>query len=388
MEILGILVFFTSGTYIYGARLFSPVASFTGVWAYILGAILGLFPLFALTGATFLRAVFPSLPKLPVAFCILLFFYLSNLFGVKIVTSIQAVMVAVLLSALLLFIGKGVPQISIAFLSPLFPNGMGGFAVAVSILTFTILGSNAAVELGDEIINPRRNIPLSFLISIPIVTVLYVIIGLVAGGVAPWGTLRSQALSEVARKFLRGYSYGYFVLAGGFRAVATTLNATYLWGTKSLLVITEDGLFPHRLAGVNKRVGTPHWLLTFIFVISSLALWLIGDRVETFAVFASLGGIVVFIPVMGAVLRLRNTHPEIYARARFKLKGGFYFAAPIIGILMAVLIIVILLVDLSSHQQGLLFLILFLAWTSLGAVYGYFRLKGKKGVVLTPQGKV
>ena len=384
MGMLGSAYPISGGTYIYGARFFSPVASFTGVWAYILGAILGLFPLFALTGATFLQALFPGLPRMAVAVTLLFVFYVTNLFGTRIATWVQAVLVGILLSALLLFIGTGVPRIDVTRFQPLFPGGVGGFAVAASILTFTILGANAAVELGDEIINPERNIPRSFLISIPVVTAIYVVIALVAAGVGP-GTAEAAgaasagagpiSLSDIAARFLSGFPFVYFVIAGGVLAVVTTLNATYLWGTKSLIMITEDGLLPKGLARVNKRFGTPHWLLTLIFLGSVTALLIAGDRVETLAVFASIGGIIIFIPVMGAALRLKSVAPEIYDRSRLKLKGGLYYAAPIIGLLLSIVIIAILLIDLSSHQHGMAFLAVFVIWTIAGAVYAWLRLR-------------
>ncbi len=389
MGMLGSAYPISGGTYIYGARFFSPVASFTGVWAYVLGAILGLFPLFALTGATFLQALFPGLPRMAVAVGLLFVFYVTNLFGTRIATWVQAVLVGILLSALLLFIGTGVPQIELSNFQPLFPGGVRGFAVAASILTFTILGANAAVELGDEIINPERNIPRSFLISIPVVTAIYVVIALVAAGVGP-GTATSVevagaaaadagpvSLSDIAGRFLSGFPFIYFVIAGGVLAVVTTLNATYQWGTKSLIMITEDGLLPRGLARVNRRFGTPHWFLTLIFLGSVTALLIAGDRVETLAVFASIGGIIIFIPVMGAALRLKSVAPEIYNRSRLKLKGGLYYIAPIIGLVLAVVIIAILLIDLSSHQHGMVFLAVFIVWTIAGAVYAWSRLRGR-----------
>ena len=310
----------SGGTYYYGSRYFSPVASFTGVWAYVLGAVLGMFPLYALTGATFLKAVIPALPKIPVALLLLAVFFATNLFGAKIAVWVQAVLVAILLMALVVFVGAGLPRISLQNFSPLFAGRSGGFLVATAILTFTILGANAAVELGDEIIDPRRNIPRSFLISIPVVTLIYVVIGIVAAGVAPWNSWNDSSLSAVATAFLRGPLFVFFIIGGGFLAVVTTLNATYLWGTKSLIVITEDGLFPRALARINRRFGTPHWFLIIIFIISSAALIIAGERVETFAVFASLGGIIIFIPVMGAALRLRKHHPQLYARSSIQLK--------------------------------------------------------------------
>lgn len=363
----------SGGTYIYGARFFSQIASFTGVWGYVLGAVLGLFPLFALTGATFLRALLPQLPVMPVALGLLAFFYITNLFGARLATWVQAVLVVILFSALFLFIGSGLPRVELANFTPLFPGGVGSFAVAAAILTFTILGSNAAVELGDEIIRPEQNIPRSFLISIPIVTVIYVVMAIVAGGIAPFAPDADYALSAIAGRFLSGFSLGYFIVAGGVLAVVTTLNATYLWGTKSLIMIAEDGLFPMGLARVNKRFGTPHWFLTLIFVGSAAALLIAGERVETLAVFASIGGIIIFIPVMGAALRLKHVRPDLYARSELKLKGFAYVAAPVVGLILSLVIIVILLVDLSTHPNGMFFLAFFGLWIAAGAGYAWAR---------------
>ncbi|MBN1836932.1 MAG: amino acid permease [Spirochaetales bacterium] len=369
----------SGGTYYYGSRFFSPVASFTGVWGYVLGAVLGMFPLYALTGATFLQAVLPGLPKIPVALALLAVFYLTNLLGARIAMWIQAIMVGLLLVALGIFSGFGLPQVRMENFRPLFTGGLGGFVVAASILTFTILGANAAVELGDEIIEPRRNIPRSFLISIPLVTVIYVIIAVVAAGVAPWSSWQDSSLAAVAGRFLQGPAFVYFILGGGFLAVVTTLNATYLWGTKSLIVITEDGLFPKGLARVSPRLGTPHWFLTIIFLISGAALLLAGERVETFAVFASLGGIIIFIPVMGAALRLKKHHPELYRQTALPLRGGLYYLAPIVGLLLCLVVIAILLVDLGSHAGGFVFLGIFVVWVAAGAVYAALRLRRIRG---------
>ncbi len=378
MLVLGMLASaepISGGTYVYGARYFSRVASFTGVWAFILGAFLGLFPLFALTGANFIRAVFPAVPKLPAALSLLFIFYLSNVLGTRIAMWVQAVLVGTMLSALLVFVGFGLPDIDARNFVPFFSGGAGGFAVAVSVLTFTILGANAAVELGDEIIDPSKNIPRSFFISIPTVTVIYILLGLVSGGVKKTGGAEGDSLVEIAGVFLSGFPFYYFILAGGLLAVVTTLNATFLWGTKSLIMITEDGLFPRRLARINKRFGTPHWFLTVIFVVSAAALVTAGDRVETFAVFASIGGIIIFVPVMGAALRFKRLNPKSYELSRMKLKGAFYYIAPIIGLLLSVVIIAILLIDLSTHEHGWLFMAVFVLWTAGGAAYAAIRLR-------------
>jgi basic amino acid/polyamine antiporter, APA family len=363
----------SGGTYFYGSRFFSPVAAFTGVWAYVLGAVLGMFPLFALTGARFLQVVFPALPLMPTAFALLLFFYITNIFGVKLAMWVQAVMVGVLFVALFVFLGAGLPRVDLLSFRPLFAGGVGGFAVASAILTFTVLGANAAVELGDEIVAPERTIPRSFLVSIPVVTAIYVAIAVVVVGVGPWTGAADEALTGLAASFLSRPLLLFFVFGGGFLAVVTTLNATYLWGTKSLLLIAEDGLLPRGLAAVNRRFGTPHWLLTAIAALSCASLWLAGDSVETFAIFASLGGIIIFIPVMIAALRLRRHFPDVYQRSTVRLRGAMYWIAPIGGLVLCLLVVAILFVDLLSRDRALLYLGVFGGWLVLGAAWAWLR---------------
>ncbi len=363
----------SGGTYYYGSRYFSPVASFTGVWAYLLGAVLGMFPLFALTGARFLQWVFPALPLLPTALVLLLFFYVTNLFGVKLAMWVQAAMVGVLFVALFVFVGVGLPRVDAANFRPLFTGGVGGFAVASALLTFTVLGANAAVELGDEIVDPSRTIPRSFAVSIPVVTAIYVVIAVVVAGIGPWTGRADEALTGVAASFLSRPLFLFFLFGGGFLAVVTTLNATYLWGTKSLLLIAGDGLLPRGLAMVNRRFGTPHWLLTVIAALSCASLYLAGDRVETFAIFASLGGIIIFIPVMIAAMRLRRRFPDVYQRSEVRLRGAMYWIAPIGGLVLCLLVIAILFVDLFSRDGAWLFLGVFVGWIAAGACWAWLR---------------
>ena len=370
----------SGGTYWYGSRHFSPVLAFTGIWGYVLGAFLGMFPLYALTGASFLQAVFPALPRLPTAAALLLFFYAANLLGARLAVRLQAGMVAVLLAALGLFVGAGAGHLEAARFSPLFPGGAGGFAVAAALLTFTLLGANAAVELGDEIVEPARTIPRSFLLSIPLVTLLYAAIGLVMAGATPWSREAAVGLPDLAARILGRPGLLFFLLGGGFLAVATTLNSTFLWGTRSLLVVIEDGLLPGWLARVSPRSGTPQRLLTVAAAVSCLAL-LLGERVETFAVFASLGGIVIFLPVMGAALRLRR-RPGHGERAAFRLEGPLGIIAPAAGLLLCLLIVAILLVDLATQRAGILFLALFAAWIAAGACWAGWRLRRRAAAAL------
>ena len=150
----------------------------------------------------------------------------------------------------------------------------------------------------------------------------------------------------------------------------TTLNALFIVGTKSLLIIVEDGLLPTGLGRLNRRFGTPHVFLTIIWIFS-LAGIVSGFSLETLASYASLGVLIIFIPVQVAAIRLPKLYPHHYANAEFKLKGFWLWFCPLVGILMVVFFSIIILYDLKSPLKVGSFILFIIT----GLVYYLFRKK-------------
>ncbi len=130
-------------------------------------------------------------------------------------------------------------------------------------------------------------------------------------------------------------------------ALLTTLNALFIVGTKSLLVIVQDGILPAGLGRLNRRFGTPHIFLTIIWLFSLTGI-VSGLSLETLASYASLGVLIIFIPIQIAAIRLPNLYPERYQEAGFKLKGFWLWFCPLVGILMVIFFSIIILYDLNS----------------------------------------
>ena len=156
-----------------------PVGAFVGVWGYLATSLLGAFPLYAIGAAHYLQAVV-DVPTIPSALGLLTLLYIVNLLGISFAAILQGLMVVLLLIALVVFVIMGFPAIEMANFTPYFPGGAGGFAMAASILTFTLVGANAIIELVVEIKNPVKTISLSFLISFPLVLALYLLVAIVA----------------------------------------------------------------------------------------------------------------------------------------------------------------------------------------------------------------
>jgi len=377
IAMLGSAVPTTGGTYYYISRFYSPTAAVVGIWGYTICALLGAFPLYALSCAKYLQAVWPSLPTLPTALLVITILFAANVLGIVVAAIVQAVFVAVLLLALAIFILGGAPHVSLANLIPFFPAGLGGLVLASCLLTFTHTGSNGIIELGGEIRDPGRTIPRSFAISIPIVVVFYVLVALVAAGARPWTLSAGQPLTTTAASFLHGGLFAFFVIGGGVLAIVTTLNSTFMFGTKSLIRMADDGWIPKGLTAVSPQYATPHRLLFLIYLVSAVALLVFGENaLNGFANLASIGAILIFAPVMVAALRLKRYAPAEYEAAPFKLRGVFYVAAPVIGILLTLLTVVMLVADLFSRPGGTVFALIFLGLLAVGTAYATWR--GKK----------
>jgi len=367
VAMLGSAVPTTGGTYYYVSRFFSSTAAVVGIWGYTICALLGTFPLYAVSCAGYLQAIWPGLPTIPTALTVLTILFVANVLGIVVAAAIQALMVLVLVVALAVFVGLGLPHIDLTNLSPFLGGGVGGLILASCLLTFTHTGSNGVIELGGEIKNPGRNIPLSLAVSVPIVVVFYVLIALVTVGVQPWAAAAGRPLTESAAAFMSGGLFAFFVIGGGVLAIVTSLNATFMFGTKSLMRMANDGWIPRSLMAVSERFATPHRLLTGVYLISAVSLLAFGENaLSGFAALASIGAIIIYAPIMVAAMRLRRYAPKEYEAAPFKLKGVWYYVAPVIGILLTLLAVVMLIADLFSRPDGVIFAVIFLGLFAVG----------------------
>ncbi len=385
LAMLGSAIPTVGGTYRYPSRLFSPMWAFIGVWGYALGMVFGAFPLYALRGSEYLLQVFPYFQTLDepalelwvrgLALLLLTIFFLANLRGLALAATVQGFMVLVLLSALLYFGIDGLSAVRIENLTPLFPKGLSGFLAASALLTFALLGSNSVIELGGEIKNPGRNIPRSLFIAIPLVTAIYFLVGLVVAGALPWQESAGKLLTVPAKAFLNPVEMNFFIIAGAVLAIITTLNATFMWATKSMMIVAHDELIPAGLARTN-RFGTPHRFLFIIWALGVLAV-LAKAPAGTFEIYASIGGLIIFIPVMISALLIKKKLPEHYEAAAFRLKGVLFWLCPSAGVLLSLMIIGMLISQLRPWP-----VIFFCVWLITGALFYLWRkrsLERKRG---------
>ena len=349
LAMLGSAIPTVGGNYRYPSRMVSPGLAFVGIWVYALASFFGQIPLYAIGCAKYAQAVFPGISVTIFALVLVTVFLIINVLGVKLAAQIQGILVVILISALLYYAFSGFKELNAPNFSNIMEKGSANLLLGVALLTFTYFGSNAIIELGGEIINPGKVIPRAFFIAFPVIAFIYILVAIATVGAVPLENLETYAepLIRISEIICSKGGALFFIIGGAILALTTTLNALFLYGTKSLMMIVNDRIFPEKIGKVNKRFGTPHNLLFLVWIFSVIGI-ISGFSLQTLASYAALGGLIIFFPVMLASMKFPSLYPEYYTKSGFKLKGFWRWFCPGVGILMVFFFGLILIVDLKT----------------------------------------
>ena len=341
----------TGAGYTYSKLLMGPK------WAFLwqLGIIFSKVTvgLYALSFAQYLVSMYPNAPMKLSAILMMTFFYVLNLIGIKSAATTQKVLVVMKISGLLVFALWGITTVDVASFASteaLFPNGMDGMLQAIGVVAFASYGALYIVELGGEMKNPSRDIPLGIIAGTIGATLIYMIIAFVAAGTLPLDQVANKPLSLVGKTVLPPAAYYYFMMAGVVVSMGTLLNGVFQWVTKGLIMSSQDGWLPKKLGEVNAKFGTPHYGLTFLYVIGVATILSgisLGDLARIGFGFLLL---VNLIPIVGC-FSLPKKYPEQYAKALFHLKPSLLYPVVCISLIATVGQIFYLIKGLPANLQ-------------------------------------
>ncbi|MBU6131586.1 APC family permease [Staphylococcus xylosus] len=358
IAILGSTLPTTGGMYQYTSRLLSPK---TGVFWLMLFMFLQItLSLYALSFAQYLEGLFPGVPVRTVAFSLLTILFIVNIIGIKSASIIGNLMVITLIVALSCFIIFGIPHVNFDVFNSnsMFPDGFTGFFTAVGLVSFATGGAQVVAELGGEMKNPKRDIPIVIIVATIFVGILYAFIASIAVGVLPIPEVAGRPLTSVAKEILPTPIFIFFMIGGAMFALATTLNSTFTWVTKSLLIAIHDGYLPKVLGHVNKRFGTPHWLLLIFYIIGALPI-VTGMSLNVVAQLGTGISLIVFAFPALAVTQLPKKYPDAYKQSPFKVPYPVLIVIAITAIIVLLYQSYLLISDLKiSYIIGTLIYIL------------------------------
>jgi len=319
----------SGGAWVYTSRLLSPFIAFL-VLISLMIHIIGSLAFISMGFGIYLESFFPNI-KYIAAIIILSIFYAINILGVKTAGWVQVVL-AILgdFFILILLLIIGLPNISFENLAGigdqgLFPTGFFGIFLGAVILSFSYAGFIAIIEIGGEVKNPKRNIPLAIFISLIMVTTLYILVSIVMTGVFNYTELSTSDNKTIINVFTQiGIQGGFLIFLNILIliAIASTIHAVILAYSRDLFSAARDKMLPSILSDVNKRFGTPHWSVSF-FCLSALILLVFQPNYEDLQYLNALtiavpSLILAFIPYL-----LGKKYPELLEKSRFKIKKSY-----------------------------------------------------------------
>jgi amino acid transporter/nucleotide-binding universal stress UspA family protein len=213
---------------------------------------------------------------------------------------------------------RGAPQWPSSF-SPFFPKGMGGLLTAMGLTFVAFEGYEIIAQCGEEVRQPKRNIPRAILLSIAVVVPMYVVIAFVmlgatrvpAGeGVAVWqylGQHAELAVLESAKQFAPGGIA--LLLLGGLFATTSALNATLYSSSRVSFAMGRDFNLPRQFALIHRQRRTPYGATLISSVV--IVLMAVALPLEDVASATDITFMFLFAMINVSLIALRYQRPKV-----------------------------------------------------------------------------
>jgi len=224
---------------------------------------------------------------------------------------VNAIMVMIKIGVLALFVVVGLAGWESDNLSNFAPSGFHGINAAAGIIFFTYIGLDAVSTAGEEVKNPRRNLPLAIMFALIIVTSLYVLVAVVAVAAQPVEAFNGQEAGLAAiLEQVTGASWPATVLAAGAVISIFSVTLVVIYGqTRILFAMSRDGMIPQFFHRLNPRTLTPVHATIVVAIILSLLAGVVP--IDFLFEMTSIGTLVAFLIVAIGVMVLRYTQPDL-----------------------------------------------------------------------------
>ncbi|MAF62507.1 MULTISPECIES: amino acid permease [Pseudomonadota] len=413
-SVMGELLAWTVGWALVLEYAVAASAVSVGWSGYFTGTILNEF--FGITLPTYLTAGplwlggapggFVNLPAIVIALLVTWLLMIGTSESAK----VNAVLVAIKVTALTAFIVLTVPKTEMANFNPFLPAGIfGGFGSgigavgAAATIFFAYVGFDAVSTAAEETKNPQRNVPIGLIGSLGFCTIFYILVA--AGAVGTIGgqpilgpngipfpagseelarqcalpqyaemlVCSNEALAHVLREI--GFSaVGNMLGIAAFVALPSVILILLFGQTRIFFVMARDGLLPEGLSKIHPKWKTPYVVtaITGGIVAFAAAFLPVGQLADI----ANAGTLYAFMMVAIAVMMLRKTDPN---RERL-------FRTPMLWLVGPATIAGCIFLFLNLPFEAMIVLP---AWGAIGLViyylYGYKASHLGKGIVEVPE---
>jgi ethanolamine permease len=296
-------------------------------------------PAIALAIGAYVQLFVPAWPALYTAIVIYVLFTALNAYGIRTAALFELVVTLLAVGELLLFSGLTLPHVEWNNLSRnALPNGWAGIFPALPFAIWFFLGIEGVANVAEETLRPQRTILIGFGSAIATLVILCVLTFISSTGVNGWetivyngdGSTTDSPLPLALGKIVgNDHSMYHLLIAIGLFGLVASFHGLILASGRATYEFSRMGCAPSFLSNIHPRFHTPARALGINMSIGILAL-LTGRTAEliTLSVF---GALILYILSMIAVIRLRQTAPQMER----PFKTPLYPAFPVIALFIA-----------------------------------------------------
>ena len=320
------------GAYVYVERSFGPLIgtiSGLGLWASFL-----LKSAFALIGfSAYMYAVTEHLDVTANATLLimiaLVLITVLNIFGIKKVKAFQTPILALTTGLILIICFFQLFDANFDFSRPMDSaidtsrNQPILVAEAAALVFVAYAGIYKAGAIGGEVKEPEKNLPMGMLISLLLITLLYVVVTYIMMGSIEgewWLNSDGSAREDPIFAFVDAVASTNVGLALAILAVLTMISGALsglLAASRFLFGMAKDSLLPDSMSETNNKFETPHWAI--IITAITMAISILTLPVKDVAKLASGFQIMVIVALNVSVIILRaDSEKDYWYKPTFK----------------------------------------------------------------------
>lgn len=299
----------------------------------------------ALIGSEYLsQVIFKTSPgdtvKSLIAMSAIIIFYGINLMGLRMSSKTQNVLMLIKISMIVMLISAlFFPAVHAPVTISALPDHgyswsdyIKSFGVALIAVSFTYGGYQQTINFGDEVKDPRRNIPRGIFIGILVIILLYLAVSLAYIKVIGFEELKtSKGIAAIVAERMFGPTGKYVFSLLLFLAVLAYVNVLLLSNPRVMYAMSLDGILPKIFTKKDEKKDVLTISLTAFAAVCIIVLFFAKtfDEILKFTIFLDSFGMA-FSAATIFILRKRTRHLDgtgIYKMKLYPLLPLIFIAA-------------------------------------------------------------
>lgn len=309
-----------------------------------------------------------------VRFAMIVLLGVLNVFGAKAIGDSSKVFLAIVLAPFVLVTIIGVFNMDRNPVEPFVLEGLSpaaAFGAGLFVVMWNYMGWDSMSTFASEIDNPKKSFPKALAISIPLITLCYLLPTLVSLAiVGPDQIEWTAGAYTVIAEEVGGKWLGFIMNAAALLSAVGLYASWMLSNSRIPFALAEDGYLPASIAKLHPKYGSP-WISILVCSIICSA-FILGPFQGLVAIDVTVYAFALALE-FASLIALRRSHPDL--ERPFKVPGGWIgvFLATLFPMLVTVAAIWFQVLDVGAVQG--------IGWAAAAAgsgVIAYFPLRRYK----------